>query len=287
MNFNKLLLPCSSLPSIMAAAKDGKPLTEKQTIEFEKLEAKQDRTEKQQENYEKFISRIENAGKADTIGSGGISRLKDIYTKEKWGKEVISVAKDYVPAVLNGTLSEGKSLSIVSELDGHDYKVHKKLIKNRYLKGILDCYLGASVKKIHRVVDIKTASSMQSLLSLVKDEETQSKYYWQIMGYLAITGADEGEVCHCLVSYSERIINDEINKFLQRTKNLGFDGEYIESQIHRIKFNMTFDEIPIEQRVVRFKVERDESAIKNIYDKVKFCRGWLSSFDKIHLEMNR
>lgn len=287
MNFNKLLLPCSSLPSIMAAAKDGKPLTEKQTIEFEKLEAKQDRTEKQQENYEKFISRIENAGKTDTIGSGGISRLKDIYTKEKWGKEVISVAKDYVPAVLNGTLSEGKSLSIVSELDGHDYKVHKKLIKNRYLKGILDCYLGASVKKIHRVVDIKTASSMQSLLSLVKDEETQSKYYWQIMGYLAITGADEGEVCHCLVSYSERIINDEINKFLQRTKNLGFDGEYIEAQIHRIKFNMTFDEIPIEQRVVRFKVERDESAIKNIYDKVKFCRKWLSSFDKIHLEMNR
>lgn len=286
MDFSKLLLPCSSLPSIMAAAKDGKPLTDNQIDELAKLRVHPSRSTKQQEKYEKYLVRLENTGKMDSIGPGGISKLKDIYIKEKWGKELISVAKDYVPAVLNGTLSEPKSLSLVSELDGHEYKVHKKLIKNKYLKGILDCYLGSSVKRINKVMDIKTAASMQSLLALIKDEDTQSKYYWQIMGYLAITGADEGEVCHCLVSYSERIINDEINKFLQRTKNLGFDGEYIDAQIHRIKFNLTFDEIPVEQRIVRFRVERDEDAIKNIYDKVKFSRKWLIDFDTMHRGMN-
>lgn len=49
---------------------------------------------------------------------------------------------------------------------------------------------------------------------------------------------------------------------------------------------MTFDEIPIEQRVVRFKVQRDEEAIKSIYDKVRFCRKWLNSFDELHRGMN-
>lgn len=286
MDFGKILISCSALPTIMAATKEGKPLTEKQTEEFAKLSVHPNRSEIQQGKYEKYLLRLENEGKIDAIGAGGISRLKDIYIKEKWGKEIINVAKDYVPAVLNGTLSEHKSLEMLSELDGIKYKSHKKLIKNRYLKGILDCYLGGSIKNIHKVTDIKTAASMQSLLSLVRDEETKSKYYWQIMGYLAITGAQEGEVCHCLVSYSERIINDEIHKFLQRTKNLGFDGEYIDAQIQRIKFNMTFDEIPIEQRIVRFVVERDDEAIKSIYDKVRFCRKWLNDFDKLHRGMN-
>ena len=286
MDFTKILISCSALPAVMANTKEIKQLTEPQEIEFAKLRIHPSRSKLQQDKYKKYIIRSENAGKVDSIGAGGISKLKDIYIKEKWGKEVVSVAKDYVPGILNGTLSEHKSLSLISELDGVAYRKHKSLIKNKYLKGILDSYLGNSLKKIEKVTDIKTASSMQSLLSLIKDEETNTKYYWQIMGYLAITGANEGEICHCLVSYPERIINDEINKFLQRTKNLGFDGDYIDSQIQRIKFNMTFDEIPIEQRVVRFKVERDDNAIKNIYEKVKFCRKWLDKFDNLHRSMN-
>ncbi len=286
MDFSKTLISCSALPAIMATTKEGRPLTEKQSEEFAKLSVHPNRTEIQERKYEKYLIRVKNEGRVDVIGGGGISKLKDIYIKEKWHKEIINVAKDYVPAILNGTLSESNSLALVSELDNTTYKKHKCLIKNRYLKGILDCYLGSSLKRISKVMDIKTAASMQSLLSLIKDEETQSKYYWQIMGYLSITGAEEGEVCHCLVSYPERIITDEINKFLLRTKNLGFDGEYIESQIHRIRFNMTFDEIPIEQRVVRFKVQRDAEAIKNIHHKVKFCRKWLNDFDKLHRNMN-
>jgi len=286
MDFSKTLISCYALPSIMTNTKDCKGLTPTQEIDFDKLSVKPKKTDKQQILYEKLLYKKENEGKIEDITGTGIGKLKDIYIKEKWDKQIINVAKDYVPAILNGTLSEHKSLALLSELEGIQYKVHKKLIKNRYLKGILDCYIGKSIKNIDKVTDIKTASSMQSLLSLIRDEETKSRYYWQIMGYLAITGASEGEVCHCLVSYSERIINDEINKFLQRTKNLGFDGDYIEQQIHRIKFNLTFDEIPIEQRIVRFKVERDEDAIKNIYEKVKFCRKWLNDFDNLHRSMN-
>lgn len=282
MDFNKILISCSSLPTVMANTKETKPLDETQKIEFAKLSILPKRNKTQQNKYDKYLIRKQNEGKTDFIGAGGVSKLKEIYIKEKWGKEAVTVSKDYLPAVLNGTLSEGKSFSMISDLDGVQYKKHKLVIKNKYLKGILDCYTGKSIKKAEKVVDIKTVGSMHSLLALIKDEEVRTKYYWQIMGYLAITGANEGEVCHCLVSYSERIINDEINKFLQRTKNLGLDGEYIESQIHRIKFNMTFDEIPIEQRVVRFKVERDNKAIKNIYEKVKFCREWLNNFDSLY-----
>jgi hypothetical protein len=287
MNFNTTLIPCSALPAIMTTAKDGKPLTEKQQAEFDKLCLTLNKSIPQQEKYDKFKTRIEKAGKVDNISGTGIYQLKDIYVREKWGKRIVSASKDYVPAILNGSLSESASLGLVCELDGITYKKHKELIKNRYLKGIIDCYTGSSIKKAGKVMEIKTAASMQSLMGLVRDEEAKSKYHWQIMGYLAITGAEEGEVCHCLVNYHERVINDEINKFLFRTKGMGFDGDYIDNEVNKIKFNLTFDEIPPEQRVVRFKVSRDEDAIKEINEKVRFCRKWLNNFDELHRNMNK
>ena len=287
MLFNTTLIPCSSLPVIMTAAKDCKPLTEKQQAEYDKLCLTINRSIPQQEKYEKYNVRIENIGKVNSISVAGVSHLKDIYVREKWGKRIISAYKDYVPAILNGTMSESASLELVCELDNFKYKKHKGLIKNKFLKGIIDCYTGASIKKASKVMEIKTAASMQSLMSFITNEEAKSKYHWQIMGYLAITGADEGEVCHCLVNYHERVINDEINRFLFRTKGMGFDGEYIDSEVNKIKFNLTFDEIPPEQRIVRFKVSRDEDAIKEINEKVKFCRKWLNGFDNLHRNMNK
>lgn len=270
----------------MAEPKQNKALSEIQIAELNELSKKAKRTEKQDERYNVLLERQKNGGKLNAIGKSGLSKLRDIYVREKYQKEAMSVSKDFIPAAMNGILSEGKSLSLICELDGVSYNVHKKLIKNKYLKGVIDAYSGKSVYKSKKVIDIKTASSMQSLVSLIKDEETKSLYYWQIMGYLAITGAEEGEICHCLVSYPERMINEEINKFIARVKNIGVDGEYIEENIERIRFNMTFDEIPIEQRVVRFNVQRNDDAIKRIYEAVKLSRKWLIDFDITHNMMN-
>ena len=286
MDFSKILIPCSALPTIMAASKENKGLTDKQTEEYNKLLNKTDLTDKQRATLEMYEERLQNKGSVNTISGSAISKLRDIYIRAKWGKEQVSVAKDYIPAALNGTMSERNSIKLISDFDGIEYKLHKKLISNRYITGVLDCYLGKSAKKASKVIDVKTASSMHSLLSLVRDEEERSRYYWQIMGYLAITGADTGEVCHCLVTYPERIINDEINKFLNKVKGIGVPGEYIEREIHKIRSNMTFDEIPVSQRIVRFKVERDEDSIAKIYDRVKFCRKWLTEFDNSISNMN-
>lgn len=270
----------------MNSAKQVKPLSEKQKIELEKLSLKLDRTPPQQKRYENYKERLEKEGEISGLTGTGISCLKDIYVIEKWGKRVINVAKEYVPSLMNGTLSESTSLSLICDIDNIKYKVHKERIENKYLKGIVDCYTGSSIKKAQRVVDIKTCASMQSLVSLIRDEEVKSAFYWQIMGYLAITGAETGAIYHCVVDYHERIITDEINKFLHRTKNLGLDGDYIDEQVARIRFNLTFNEIPVEQRAVKFEVVRDEEAVKAIYEKVKFCREWLNKFDETHRNMN-
>jgi len=286
MNFNTTLISCSYLPKLMNATKEVKPLTDKQMAEYIKLSISTERTPTQQSKYEAYEKRNKTQGEISHISGMGLSCLKDIYLREKWGKRIINVSKDYVPGILNGSLAESASLGLICDLDGIQYKKHKDLIKNKYLKGIIDCYTGVSIKKAEKVIDIKTCASMHSLVALIKDEEVKSAFYWQIMGYLAITGAEYGAIYHCVVDYHERIITDEINKFLHRTKGLGFDGDYIDEQVQHIRFNLTFKEIPAEQRVVKFEVTRDEDAIKQIYEKVRFCRQWLNKFDELHRNMN-
>jgi hypothetical protein len=270
----------------MANGRDSKPLTILQEADYEKLLLTFQRTEPQQLKFEKLQTRKDNINNPSILSVGCMSKLKEIYIREKYHKQVVSIGKDYSPAILNGVLSENKSLNMVSELDGVKYRIHKGLVKDKFLKGILDAFSGNSIKKAKKVMEIKTCQNMQSLVSLIKDEEVRSNYYWQLMGYLAMTGADEGEICHCVVTYPERIINDEIQRFLHKVKPFGFDGEYIDREIERIRFNLSFDEIPIEQRVVRFSVSRNDDDVKNIREKVKTCRKWLNSFDKIHSNLN-
>ena len=282
MQFNKTKISCHALPSIMTSHKLCKPLTEKQEIDLMALRLKTDLTPFQQKTFDYLNNRLKNAGKIEMLSPGCISKLKDIYIREKYHKQVVSINKDYSVAILNGVISESKTLALVSEFEGVRCKLHKKLVSNYWLKGIMDAYVGSSPKKATKIVEIKTCQNMQSLMTVLDPEEAYDKYYWQMMGYLAITGAEEGTIYHCVVTYPERIINDEINKFIYKAKNFGLDGEYVENQIEKIRFNLSFDDIPVNERIYKFTVKRDEDAIKDIYDKVKYCRKWLNEYNIMH-----
>ena len=49
---------------------------------------------------------------------------------------------------------------------------------------------------------------------------------------------------------------------------------------------MTFDEIPEKERIIGFKVDRDDKVIEEIYKKVDQCREWLVEFEKNHMNIN-
>jgi hypothetical protein len=54
----------------------------------------------------------------------------------------------------------------------------------------------------------------------------------------------------------------------------------------RLERNMTFGDIPKEERVLIFKVDRDDSVIQKIYDKVAKARLFLAEFEQTHLNFN-
>ena len=100
---------------------------------------------------------------------------------------------------------------------------------------------------------------------------------------MALTNSKEAEVCYCLVNMPEEIINGEKNRIFRAMNPATEENADYKRVINKLVNNMTFDEIPITERVVRFKVERDEAVIEKIYSRVNECRNWLLEFEKIHL----
>ena len=244
-------------------------LTDHQTLKLKNLEEK-----------------VVNSKRTDILGKGCTTSLIDIYSKQKYGKRKISGYEESVLSIANGTISEGNSLKMLSEFDNIDYKTHKETISNRYIKGIIDGYIGKSIKKCDKIIEVKTCNSLQSLLNNTQ-ESVKAQYYWQIMGYMFITGATEGEICHCLVSYPKELIQSAKDRYLYKIRPLSLSSEYISEQLYKIENDMTFDEIPVNERIVRTTVRRNDEHIAMIKQKVKYCREWLNNFDKLHQNINK
>lgn len=263
-------------------------ITEKQQEIYDEwlIKGRENLTDNQKDKFDRYDYAIKNKDDYSKLSEGCITELKNIYVYEKYNKRVTGSSKDFVISMLNGTLSEGKSLEMLSDFDGVEYKVNKNLIQNRYLKGKIDAYVGNSIKKAKKVVDIKTVANMQSLLSHTLNKKQQD-YYWQIMGYLAITGAEVGEICYCCVTYPQEIILEEIRRYKMRVSGLSLPKNEIEKAIEQIRNDLTFDEIPPSERIIRIQVERNEQDIKLISEKVKMCREWLNYFDTYHDNLNK
>jgi predicted RNA binding protein with dsRBD fold (UPF0201 family) len=65
------------------------------------------------------------------------------------------------------------------------------------------------------------------------------------------------------------------------------DNADYKKAIERLENNMTFGDIPETERIIKFKVPRDEQIIQNMYERVQQCRIWLSEFEEMHTKINK
>lgn len=288
VDLNKVKINCSDLSTLMVCEKEMKPLSESQELELIKLKSLDKPRETQLRKIEKYENKIALGDIGDSVLTEASKKmLLDVYVKEKYGKKVVNASKDYNIGLINGSLSEFRSLELVSNLTGESFKVNKDLVSNKYIKGRLDAYIGKSIKNANKVIEIKTAQNMQSLLSMNAKSDLAKIYYWQLMGYMYLTKADIAEIYHVVVTYDSNIIKESINRYLNRVKGMGLTKDKIEQEVESIRFNLTFDDIPPNERMIKVSLERNDSDIDRIKTKVTAARRYLIEFDKIHTSMNK
>ena len=279
MNWSQTLIRCSCIGKIMADGR-GSVLTDKQHESMLELQMKESRTPKQQETLDSLIAKRDAP---PSLGDTCISYLKEVYIWHKYGKEPIGGA-ERSKYTMKGKLVEEDSITMLNRIDQASYKKNDIRFTNSHLTGEPDIIADETGNGI-KIIDIKSSYDFATLLSNI-GSPLNPLYKYQMQGYMALTGALEAEVCYCLVNMPQEMINSEKKRLFYALSAATEDSPEYVRQVSKLENNMTFDEIPIKERVLRFPVQRDEELIQKIYKRVEACRIWLEEFDELHTNLN-
>lgn len=186
--------------------------------------------------------------------------IKELVLEHKYG-----IVKDIHSLYLDkGNLVENQSIELMSDvLDlGFVWK-NDEYFTNDFLTGTPD------VITDKLIIDVKSSWSGDTF-PFFEDELPNKDYYWQMQGYLALTGKDNAIVAYCLVDTPEDIVLDEIRRSSWAKKEL----DVTEETEREVRQKHEFGHIPKDKRVKAFLVEKDEHAIEQIKERVEQCRTY-------------
>lgn len=214
----------------------------------------------------------------DVLSDTAKNEICEIYAYEQYGKYSLSAGGKMPLTMDKGTIAEDESIKLLSKIDGIEYSKNKRVIANRYFKGIPDILVGQYRKYITGVKDVKTVFDLPEFLSLV-DAPPRKNDVWQMMGYLDILGIESGEVCYCLVNMPESMMIQEEERLRAKYTALDIEEAQIQRKLAAVKFSMVYDDIPEQMRVVRHTIQRDSIKLREAHSRVTLARKWLKDLD--------
>ena len=218
---------------------------------------------------------------AGNLSKTAQKHLIDIYIAEKYGR----IRDIQTKQIAKGIEAEQASIELLSLYLKKPFNKNEERISNEYVSGLPDLYNGNDIKNTDLIIDIKSSYDLWTFMANVPDK-LDSIYYWQLMGYMWLTGATNSYVAYCLVNTPDNIIQKEKYWMLQKMNVVSEESPEFIRESAKIEFNMTFDDISIAERVLLFPVKRNEDDILRIQNKVEKAREFLIELENTHLNFN-
>lgn len=201
--------------------------------------------------------------KSDKLSKTCIAYLKEWYLENKYGIKN-EITSKYLE---KGISCEAESITLIGIIDDTIYHKNDEFFVNNYITGTPDIITDLEV------IDVKTSWSIKTFP--FADTDYDKAYFWQLQGYMALTGKKTSRLVYCLINTPDHLINDEIRRFCWNNNIIDID-EDVENEI---RSSFIYDQIPLENRIKIFQINRDEEAIDSIYKRVIECREYLSNFN--------
>jgi len=258
------LIRCSALGNIMTAAR-GTEITAKQLEELADLLSKIKLTEKQALRRDELIAKRDAKPE---LSVGAKTFLKQLYLEEVFGRRKDIQTKYTEKGTLmelegvklaNSVLDWGMSSSDIAQLE-----FSKLRWSNDFITGEMDINTDTLLADIKCPWDIFT-------FPFFDKEIPNSNYYWQLQGYMMLTGHDQAQLVYTLVDAPEHIILDEQRRTEWQRKDIELPDDVADA----IRNSMTFADIPAELRVKRWVISRNESDFAKIKEHVLMAREYL------------
>lgn len=206
-----------------------------------------------------------------------------------------------------GIKHEDHAIDLYSEIKDRLFVKNKEYFKNDFLIGTPDLTDNKDFKKIKIGIDVKSSWDLHTFpiklknKPLLLDKDLLSdNYFWQNMGYMAlIPSAEKWITAYCLVNSpakeitraklqwyyaldmneSEENAEEYLYRCIEVEKNMIFDIRLFKQENPNFDLDCTewnYD-IPKEERVVEYTIERNEEDIKRIYEQVSKARRFIKN----------
>jgi hypothetical protein len=206
----------------------------------------------------------EPRSKSEVLSSTCIDELIKVYAKVKYGR-----SRDITSKYLEkGIAMEEEAITLYSKFK-RDYFVNNKArMSNDFITGEWD------ILKSEVVTDTKCSWDLITFLKATKGELNKD-YFYQLHGYMALTGAKSAVVAYCLVNTPENLVQSEIKNTWYKMGCPDESSDEWQNVVQEIEMLGKYDDIPVSERVFEFNIERDEAIIERINTRVSQCRQWM------------
>lgn len=213
----------------------------------------------------------EPRNKSEELSETCKSALLDMWIEEKYGRKK-DLTNKYVQ---KGLMVEEDSITLYSRATKLLFKKNVDRLKNDYIIGTPDCFVGENINNTSLIIDFKSSWDLFTFQK-AKHDKINKSYYWQLMGYMALTGAKQAKLVYCLVDTPDQIINDEKRRLMWKM-NVIDENELTDEAFAEIEKNMLFSDIPINERYFEIEIKRNDEDIEKIYNKVIICNKYIET----------
>jgi hypothetical protein len=194
-----------------------------------------------------------------------LSQTTKTYLQELAVEEVFGIRKEFSSRYTDkGNEVEDLSIDFCNDvLDlGFIYK-NEEHFTNDWITGTPD------VNTNEILLDVK--SSYDATTFPFFDTKLNNKsYFYQMQGYMWLTGKEESLLCYCLIDTPLQIVEDEIRRE-------HWKASLIEESLDIRAFVQAkhiFGHIPKEKRLKTFKIAKDDTVIEEIKTRIELCREY-------------
>jgi hypothetical protein len=202
--------------------------------------------------------------------------LIEVYIAEKYGRKRDIQTKQ----MKKGVEAEQDSIDLLSIYLKLPFSKNEERFKNDFITGLPDIINGDTI------IDIKSSYDLWTFLGNIPDK-LDNLYYWQMQSYMWLTGTKNAIIAYCLVNTPENIIQQEKYYLLKKMDVISEESPEFIKEAMKIEFNMTFDDISIDERILTFNISRSEDDILRIENKVLKARTFLQELEQTHLNFNK
>lgn len=218
---------------------------------------------------------VEPKSKADkdagNLSEGAKTHLIDVYVSAKYGRQT-DIQNRYVN---KGLMVEEDSITLYSRLKKTFFLKNEEHLFNSFIKGTPDMFTGKDIYHAETIIDVKSSWDIFTFFR-THTKGINSLYWWQLQGYMALTGATSANLAYCLINTPEMLINDEKRKLMYKMGCATTESDEFLMACAELEKAMIYDDVPMHERLIEFQIERDEDAIKSIYQKVQKGREYLN-----------